>query len=121
MKKQFKQCELNLDRTANITPEMVRDALVDCFFEAQGEVLGQTMQRLGVATTPERLREKVLSIVRSAFRQTGGDFEHPTADSIRKAMEYMAAKAASWGTPAENIDHHLGQFQRALARLDGKR
>ncbi len=120
MKKRFRQCDLDLDQAPNLTPEMVRDALVECFLEAQGDVLRQTMQRLGVPPTPERLREKVRSIVRTSFRQTGGDFEHPTASSIRKAMEYMATKAASWGTPQDIIEHHMGEFERALARLEGK-
>jgi len=100
-----------------VTPQKARDLVTRCFFEAQKETLAEAKKKLGSAPTDTELRENVLRMVKMAFKETGGDFDSPTKDSLMRAIDVLARKAASWGTPPEIINHHKGEIEKILKRL----
>lgn len=48
----------------------------------------------------------VVGAVRLAFRETSGDFDHPTKGSLLAAVRILAHKSQQWGTPPDIVDHH---------------
>ncbi len=63
------------------------------------------------------LRAIIVSAVRLAFRDSGGDFDHPTVASLANAIAVLARKAESWGTPPDIVRHHREQLGALLLRL----
>jgi hypothetical protein len=107
--------ELELE---GLTPLRARDLVVECFYYAQHETLARTRLRLGVGHLDEAsIRASVTGAVRLAFKEAGGDYEHPTAGSLAGAIDVLARKAESWGTPEDIVRHHREQIERMLRRL----
>ncbi|MEW6757875.1 MAG: hypothetical protein AB1347_06615 [Acidobacteriota bacterium] len=103
----------------DLTPEKARELIVRCFLEAQKETFARARERLGQIPTEAALLANVEGAVRLAFRESGGDFDRPTAQSLEKVVEVLARKAGSWGTPEDVIHHHKGQIGRVLSVLAG--
>jgi hypothetical protein len=71
----------NIDTDKEVTPVMVRDAVVRCFFEAH-------CADAGLETTDENINKSYcLAEVRKAFVDDGMDFDQPTKAGIMKAMQ----------------------------------
>ncbi len=100
-----------------LTPERARELVVSCFFEAQRETFARAADALGREQESERLRQTVVSSVRTAFQRVGGNFDRPSKATITAAVEILARKATAWGTPAEVIEHHRQEIARVLAAL----
>ncbi len=107
------QAELN-----HLTPIRARDLVIECFYYAQHETFARTRQKLGAARVDDAaLRADITAAVRIAFRESGGDPDHPTAATLAAAVAVLGRKAASWGTPPDIIQHHGMQIQGMLERL----
>jgi len=101
------------------TPLRVRDLVVECFYVAQHETLRRTKAKLGVAGIDDAsIRANVVGAVRFAFKESDGDFDHPTAASLRNAVGVLASRAESWGTPVDIIQQHHEQVLDMLRRLE---
>jgi len=110
--------KLSESHLADLTPERARDLVVECFYFAQHETFARTKRKLGMTHLDEAsLRASLVGAVRLAFEETGGDYEHPTAASLRSAIAVLARKAESWGTPRDIIQHHADQIGGLLGRL----
>ncbi len=101
----------------DMTPEKARGLIVRCFLEAQKETFTRARERLGQIPTEAVLLASVEGAVRLAFREAGGNYDHPTAQSLEKVVEVLARKSASWGTPEDVILHHKHQIGRILSVL----
>ena len=93
-----------------ITPLVVRDAIVNCFFEAHCEDAG-IMEEDKASN-----KEYCQSIVRKAFEDTGGDFDHPTKESIMKVMGQLAEFSKSFRDP-KVIEKHYMQIKGLVDKL----
>lgn len=71
-----------VDTDDKVTPSAVRDAIVECFYQAHcsDAQLGDT------ESSQEVTKEYTRKIVEKAFGEVGGDFEKPTKESILAAM-----------------------------------
>lgn len=72
-----------VDTEKEITPEMVRDAIVECFYE---------MHCAGEPPKPEdekTNKDYCRTTIQSAFSESGGDFDKPTKESVGKAVEQL--------------------------------
>ena len=98
----------------DVTPVKARDLIVRCFFEAQKESFAAAGKAMGKTEGEVELRTIVAGAVRAAFRESGGDFDHPTKSSLMAAVEVLARKAQRWGTPPEIVQHHRGQIEKIL-------
>ena len=101
----------------NLTPIKSRDLLVRCFFEAQRETFARSSKVLARDDSEEEVRKNVTTMVKMAFKETGGSYEQPTKASLAKAVGALTQKAAAWGTPADIIEHHRVQIERILTVL----
>jgi len=74
-----------VDTDKPVVPSVVRDAIVNCFIQAHIEDAKKAgIEESGMA------RLFCEDKVREAFNQTGGNFDNPTKDSLKYAINYLA-------------------------------
>jgi len=116
--KQFGHWKVSSQDLAGISPMKARDLVIRCFFEAQRETFERANKHLGQrGATDEGIMQNVTMAVKMVFKETGGDFEKPSKESLRKVVESLARKASVWGTPQDIIDHHKGEIEKILKAL----
>ena len=98
-----------------ITPELVRDELLNCFESANREF----SKLLNQPVTDEALREQVRSFVQSVFSNCGVSFENPTKEGILVAINQCRANAEKMMGPqgAEIIRNHYDEIMKLVSKL----
>jgi len=79
---------VNLQGT--VTPHMVRDAIIQCFFEADSEVLDGLFNQQEFSTETEEKEVKynhVRVFIKNLFHKTQGDFNNPTKESLTNVID----------------------------------
>ena len=109
-----------VDVTKNVTPVMVRNAIIQCFYEAHSNVLELAKDTFG--HPPERKFEEmkkshVKDLVEDIFDKIGGDFYKPTKDNLLKILENLKEFAAIYRNP-EIIDKHVNEIIQLINKLD---
>lgn len=115
--RQYARWSVTPDDLREMDAVKARDLVVECFYDAQRETFMRAKENLGVTPDEVSIRRSVKGAVRLAFATTGGDFDAPTCQSLMAAIGDLAAKAATWGTPPDVIDHHRSQIEIVLAEL----
>lgn len=115
--KKFTRWHLRDDDLAGLNVVKARDLIVKCFFEAQKETFARMKKDMGGSTEDEELMKNVLASIKMVFREVGADFDRPDREGIVKAVETLAKKAGSWGTPQDIIEFHKGQIMKVLSIL----
>lgn len=89
---------------------MVRDALVRCF--------GQAHCPFKETDRPSENLEEMYAkpIVEKAFIDSGGDFAHPTKESIEKAIESLVEFAKNFTDPSI-IEQHAQEVRTLLHKI----
>lgn len=100
-----------------LTPLKARDLIIKCFFTAQKETFEKSRRKKGFSTTDKDIKATVVAAVKSVLVHIGADFDNPSEESLARVVEVLAAKAKSWGTPQDIIDHHKAQIKRVLEVL----
>ncbi|MBI4684913.1 MAG: hypothetical protein HY755_06915 [Nitrospirae bacterium] len=113
----FHRWSLEEDDLADLSPAKARDLIIKCFYESQKETFLSARRQLGVRSSDEDIHASVVAGVQLAFRETGGDFEHPTREGLMKVVDVLAKKSSSWGTPPDIIQHHICQIRKIVDRL----
>lgn len=116
----YKRFALSKEELQNLTPLKARDIIVHCFFEAQKETFTRVMKTLGNIPNDADLKVKLEGSVRLAFKEAGGDFDHPNLQSLMKAVQVLGNKAAAMGTPSDIIEYHKAEIMKVFAALAGK-
>jgi hypothetical protein len=99
---------VNLDKP--ITPVVVRDAVVECFYGAHCK---DSEIEMGDDETSHTYCE---SVVKKAFTDSGGDFENPTKESLQKALGQLAEFSKNFRNP-EIIKQHFGEMMELMNKL----
>lgn len=95
-----------------ITPLMVRDALALCFYEAHCADSG-----LATGGEDEEMNKTYCrNTVEKAFIDSGGDFEHPTKESILGAMQKLMEFSKSFRDPSI-IERHASEIMKLVEKL----
>lgn len=74
-----------VDTTQSVTAPMVRDAIIRCFCLAHADHAELD------DTNPNFTEQYCATIVRKAFQETGGDFDHPTRQSLENTLPWLAS------------------------------
>jgi len=79
-----------VDTTNEVTPLMVREAIENCFIKAHG-------QQTNLEIKEENFIDEnyCREIVRKAFRETEGDYENPSKESLINVVDYLANFSSS--------------------------
>jgi len=108
-----------VDVSKNVTPIMVRDAIIQCFYEAHRNVLELTKDIFG--NPPEKKFEEmkkshVQDLIYDIFEWTGGEFNNPTKKSLFKVLEVLR-RFASVYRRQEIIKMHFTEILLLIERL----
>ena len=98
-----------IDTDKEITPLMVRDAIVECFYQAHCEASSLSEdEKVNRAYCKEN--------VKKAFNDSGGDFDKPSKESIMKAMEGLAEFAKGF-RDQKVIEKHYNEIMQLVNKL----
>ena len=75
----------NVDISKEVTPIMVRDAIIECFTQTQQEVI-ESMKVISGLKSEEAKKINVDLLIKNAFDEVGGDFNNPTKESLIKVI-----------------------------------
>jgi hypothetical protein len=100
---------------SEVTPDFVRDQLLECFQSANrefAEVMNQPV-------TDEQLKAQVKSFVEGVFSKCGVSYVAPTKEGIVAAISECKANAAAMMGPRGSsiIDHHYSEMMKLVNRL----
>ena len=109
-----------VDVTKNVTPVMVRDAIIQCFYEAHCNVLELAKETFG--HPPEKKFEEmkkshVKELINDTFDKIGGDFDKPTKDNLLKVIENLKGFASIYRKP-DVIKKHVSEIMLLISKLD---
>ena len=99
-------CDINNE---NITPVVVRDKIIDCFYEAHGKLIEQ---RLSVSdeSKEEFTKGSIISIFKDQFEKTGGDFDNPTKESLFYAIINLAEFSKNFRDIDMIVNHFISML-----------
>ena len=109
-----------VDITKNVTPSMVRDAIIQCFYEAHCNVLELARETFGHPPKKrfeEMKKTHVVELVHDIFHTIEGDFESPTKDDLLKVLEELKKFASIYRKP-DVIDKHVSEIMVLIDKLD---
>jgi phosphoglycolate phosphatase-like HAD superfamily hydrolase len=98
-----------------VTPEFVRDELLNCFESANREFA----TLLNQPVTDEQLKQQVKQFVESVFVNCGASYTNPTKEGILTAMNQCRSNAEKMMGPrgAGIIQHHYDEMMKLVDRL----
>src|SRR5437879_11801312 len=108
----YKAPDIPSDR---VTPEFVRDELLNCFESANREFA----TLLNQPVTDEQLKVQVKQCVESVFVNCGASYTDPTKQGILTAMNQCRSNAEKMMGPegAGIIQHHYGEVMNRVDSL----
>ena len=99
-----------IDLDQKITPLLVRDAIVECFFQAHCADTGVELGEEGVN------KNYCQSIIKKAFREAGGDFDKPTKGTILKVLDKLLDFSQNFRNP-EIIKKHYNKITKLVNKM----
>ena len=109
-----------VDLEEKITPEIVRDAIIECFYQAHQEVLKEMyviLQEGKVSKESEEMgRDYIKETIANYFLKVGGDFETPTKEHIMLVLEELREFAKDFRSP-EIINKHYGEIMKLVEKM----
>ncbi len=98
-----------------VTPQFVRNELLNCFESADREFAGVMKQPV----TDEALKDQVKHFVESVFSNCGVNFDNPTKEGILLAMNQCRANAEKMMGPQGTgiINHHYDEMMKLVRKL----
>ena len=106
-----------IDLTEEITPVKVRDAIIECFTQAQEELIKSTKTITGLQQE-EAKKINVDLLIEDAFDTVGGDFNNPTKESLIKVITKLKEFATDAFRDAEIIEKHAGEIMLLINKLE---
>lgn len=109
-----------VDITKNVTPIMVRDAIILCFYKAHCNVLELARETFGHPPEnkfEEMKKSHVKELVEDIFIKIGGDFNKPTKDNLLKVLENLKGFASIYRKP-KIIKKHVNEIMVLINKLD---
>lgn len=98
-----------VDVSKKFTANMVRDAIVECFYQAH---CGSTE----IFEDEKMERDYCTRIVKKAFDETGGNYENSSKEDILKVMDYLADFSGSFRNK-EIIKQHRDEIRQLVEKL----
>ena len=109
---------VNIDK--KITPEIVRDAIIQCFYEAEKEVLDTLFSSTDFESIEEKEQKKfrhVKIFIEKMFKDVNGDFDHPNKESLIDVIDRCAEYARTI-RDHETIKKHYSEIMILIDKLE---
>jgi len=103
----------------DINPCMVRDAIVECFFEAHTEELKQLFQISDLKSdkNKEMSKKHIILLIKKMFDEVNGDFNNPTKESLIDVVE-KCKEFAGFFRDKEIIKKHATEIMTLINKLE---
>ena len=105
-----------VDMSGEITPLMVRDAIVACFRDAHKQAIAALSREDAFSSESEKLgieKIRIDLIVRAAFEDANADFENPTKEELVRVVGELAKFSERFRKP-EIIRKHYREIMRLV-------
>jgi hypothetical protein len=109
-----------VDVTKEVTPIMVRDAMIQCFYKAHCNVLELARETFGHPPEnkfEEMKKSHVKELVEDIFHRLGGDFNNPTKEYLILVLEKLKEFASIYRRP-NIVKKHVGEMILLINKLD---
>jgi len=109
-----------VDITKNVTPIMVRDAIIKCFYEAHSDVLELASETFGYPSEKkfEKMKKShIKELIQGVFNKIGGDFNKPTKDDLLKVLERLKGIASIYRN-SKVIKKHVSEIMLLINKID---
>ena len=109
-----------VDVTKKVTPVMVRDAIIRCYYEAHCDIL--ELAKDAFYKPPKKKFEEmkkahVKELIENIICTVGGDFDNPSKDCLIQVLNNLKKIASTYRTP-EIINKHVGEINQLIDKLD---
>lgn len=101
-----------------VSPFDVREQLLRCFAQENGERFAEQERALGLRTGVRGGLGGVETMVRLAFQQVGGDYEAPSRVALTRVANLLSERSLEWGAPAELVFACHESLMRQIAGVD---
>ena len=104
----------------DITPIMVRDAIIRCYLKADDEVLNKIFMISDFNSTKDAYKMKrnhVIILIKKVFHDVNGDFDNPTRDNLIEIIDRLRDFASKF-RDKEIIDHNYNAIMKLINRLN---
>lgn len=110
-----------VDTENKVTPELVRDAIIECFYQAHQEVLKDMyilLKEGKIKEEPEEMgKEYIKQTIANYFLKVGGNFESPTKEHIMLVLEELREFAKGFRSP-DVINKHYGEIMKLVEKMN---
>ena len=109
-----------VDITKKVTPINVRDAIIQCFYEAHCNVLELARETFGHPPEnkfEEMKKSHVKGLVHDIFIKIDGDFNNPTKESLLLVLQNLKDFASIYRQP-KIIKKHVSEIMTLINKLD---
>jgi hypothetical protein len=109
-----------VDITKKVTPVMVRDAIIQCYYEAHCNVLELAKDAFYEPpkdTFEEMKKSHVKELIENIICETGGDFDNPSKDCLIQVLNHLQKIASTYREP-ETINKHVNEINQLIDKLD---
>ena len=109
-----------VDISKNVTPVMVRDAIIQCFYEAHNDVLDLAREYFECPSEEDfetLKKEQVSDLVETIFKTSGGDFDNPNKTDLTNIVNNLKKIAELYREP-DVINYNVNQIMKLVNRLD---
>jgi hypothetical protein len=109
-----------VDTNKKITPIMVRDAMIRCYYEAHCNILelaSDSFYKPPKEKFEEMKKSHVQDLVETLICKFGDDFNNPSKDSLNQVLNYLKKIASTYRTP-EIINKHVNEIKLLIDKLD---
>ena len=109
-----------VDATKDVTPRMVRDAIIQCYYEADKKVLERLFPESDFDTIDqenETKRKHVEILIKRIFDEVDADFDQPTKESLKHVID-KCKEFASCFRDEEIINKHYSEILGLIERIE---
>jgi hypothetical protein len=100
-----------------LSSQKVRDMIIECFYTSQKDYMKSVSKEKGSNVSDKDIHDQIVSIIKSIFKQVGGNFHNPTRADLLRVIGTLRVKAAASGTPKEIVEHHTSQLFEIISML----
>ncbi len=102
----------------SITPEQVRDAIVNCFVGAHGDTLKdfKSYENLSEEEFEKIKRTDIESLIRGIFDEVGGDFNSPTKEILTRVIDRLAIFSKKFRNEDE-VNKHYQEINSLIDKI----
>lgn len=104
--------------SGNITPEQVRDAMVNCFVNAHGETLKdfKSYENISEEEFEKIKRTDIESLIKGIFEEVGGDFNHPSKEMLIRVINKLAVFSKKFRSEDE-VNKHYQEIKSLIDKI----